>query len=138
MRRRRRVPLARGANEGVGPESPPIPVLTIPPAAQGQDANAGDDDEDDVEMGEEIARRDPTNEDTWFRVTDENKESFFRTVHGRKLNVIQPTYQLPSDADENKVRLCLTLLLSCGKYTDDDNDDLASGVLPQDALHGHG
>jgi hypothetical protein len=53
---------------------------------------------------EEEEPEDPNDEETWFRVTPENIHTFFRLVHGRKLNTVQPVYQLPSDAEEVKVR----------------------------------
>ena len=110
--RPRRVQGARGANEGVGPEGPPLPVLTLGPSREGQDT-VGEEVEAEMRRREGIERDDPNDEDSWFRVTDENKDQFFRECHGRKLNVIQPTYQLPADADENKV--CAPQISTKGK-----------------------
>lgn len=38
-----------------------------------------------------------------YVVTPEMREEFFREVHGRQLNTMQPLYQLPADDEEIKV-----------------------------------
>ena len=98
---------ALGANNGMRPEGPPVATYTYPHVEEGEDAQRANAF---LPLGDE--RPDPNDETTWFNVTDENRESFFREVAGRKLNVIQPVYQLPADQDENKVRIAPSLCLS--------------------------
>jgi hypothetical protein len=46
-----------------------------------------------------------------YTVLGDDDTEFFRTVHGRTLNTLNPRYMLPVDVDEIKVRTFLLFLV---------------------------
>lgn len=75
-----------------------IPAVAAAPAAPVADAPSPRDRE------RPYTRVPYEDEETYtYVVTPEMREEFFREVHGRQLNTMQPLYQLPADDEEIKV-----------------------------------
>lgn len=83
-----------------------IPAVAAAPAAPVADAPSPTDRE------RPYTRVPYEDEETYtYVVTPEMRDEFFREVHGRQLNTMQPLYQLPADDEEIKVCVCEMLLV---------------------------